>query len=629
MDRLTSGLRPYLLLFFVCLAVYLPGISAVPPTDRDEARFVQATRQMLETGDFIDIRYQDDPRYQKPVGIYWMQAASVSVLSDPQERSIWAWRVVSVIGATGAVLTTFHLGALLFGRRAALVGALALAVSLVLAVEAHIAKTDAMLLFLVVVAQAALARTYISGRAAPAVDGGAAVPTDPPADRPPGAAEADRPPDGQTEMPPDTPADSVSADLQATVLPRRRPGNALTAAVFWVAIGVGVLVKGPIAPMVVGLTAITLAAVEWRWRWLLGLRLKWGPALALAIAAPWFVAIEIVSGGAFLAAAVGDDLLAKLTSGQGAGPLPPGFFLATISAAFWPASLFLWPALVGAVRRWRLPAIRFCAAWIMPTWLVFELVPTKLIHYTLPVVPALALIVGAAIAASDGPWPVLRHWLAKAWYVVWGVIGLVIGIGLVYASVQYVPGFAVQAVLSGIVAAAAAIGGTFLALWWLQRRELGRPLASALIGGAVTIMVTFGLLLPQLDRLWVSRDLADALSEADGVGPVALTGFREPSAVFMLGTDTVLDLTGRVAEHFRSRPGSLVGVEDRQSAAFLGAMAEHDVPFEVVGRIEGFNYARGWTVNISLYRNMADLVTDGADDADMPAETAPEGPPTQ
>ena len=629
MDRLTSGLRPYLLLFLVCLAVYLPGISAVPPIDRDEARFVQATRQMLETGDFVDIRYQQEPRYQKPVGIYWMQAASVSVFSDPEEQSIWAWRLVSVIGATGAVLATFHLGALLFGRRAALVGALALAVSLVLAVEAHIAKTDAMLLFLTVVAQAALARTYLSGRDLPAQAAETTVPVDPPADCPSDVAGPEQPPGAEPETSPETqpiPAPSVP---QTEPAPLQRPGHAVTAAVFWVAIGLGILVKGPIAPMVVGLTAITLAAIEWRWRWLLGLRLKWGPAVALAIAAPWFVAIEVISGGTFLGAALGGDLFAKLISGQGVGPLPPGFFLATISAAFWPASLFLWPALVGAAWRWRLPAVRFCAAWIIPTWLIFELVPTKLLHYTLPVVPALALIVGAAVAGPHGPWPVLRHWLAKVWYVVWGVIGLVIGGGLVYASVEYVPGFAVGPLLIGVMAAIATIGGTFLALWRLQRPELGRPLASALIGGGLAVMVAFGLLLPQLDRLWVSRSLAEAASTAEGVGPVALTGFREPSAVFLLGTDTVLDLTDRVAAHFSRQPGALVGVEDRESAAFLDAMAGYETPFEAIARIEGFNYARGWTVNISLYRNMADLVTDSTDDIDTQTQTAPEGPTTQ
>ena len=57
----------------------LPALFALPPLDRDESRFAQATAQMLETGDFINIRYQGEPRDKKPVGIHWLQAVSVSV----------------------------------------------------------------------------------------------------------------------------------------------------------------------------------------------------------------------------------------------------------------------------------------------------------------------------------------------------------------------------------------------------------------------------------------------------------------------------------------------------------------------------------------------------------------------
>src|SRR5258708_7304412 len=71
--RLPSGIRPYALLCLLCLVLYAPGLAAIPPLDRDEARFAQATRQMVETGDFVRIRFQDEGRNKKPVGIYWLQ----------------------------------------------------------------------------------------------------------------------------------------------------------------------------------------------------------------------------------------------------------------------------------------------------------------------------------------------------------------------------------------------------------------------------------------------------------------------------------------------------------------------------------------------------------------------------
>ncbi len=63
--------------FVVSLLCFLPGFFSIPPVDRDEARFAQATKQMVESGDYIDIRFQDEVRYKKPVGIYWLQAAIV------------------------------------------------------------------------------------------------------------------------------------------------------------------------------------------------------------------------------------------------------------------------------------------------------------------------------------------------------------------------------------------------------------------------------------------------------------------------------------------------------------------------------------------------------------------------
>src|SRR5436190_210596 len=109
-----SGWRPYALLAALCLALYLPGIAAIPPLDRDEARFAQASRQMLETGDFLHIRFQDEARNKKPAGIYWLQAASVAVLSTPESTAIWPYRLPSMVGALAALFWTATIAAVLF-----------------------------------------------------------------------------------------------------------------------------------------------------------------------------------------------------------------------------------------------------------------------------------------------------------------------------------------------------------------------------------------------------------------------------------------------------------------------------------------------------------------------------------
>ena len=95
-----SHRRAVALLMLVTLLAFLPGFFQIPPVDRDEAYFAQATKQMIETGDYVDIRYQDDVRYRKPVGIYWLQAAVVntaSALGLPNAgTTIWLYRVPSL-----------------------------------------------------------------------------------------------------------------------------------------------------------------------------------------------------------------------------------------------------------------------------------------------------------------------------------------------------------------------------------------------------------------------------------------------------------------------------------------------------------------------------------------------------
>src|ERR1700680_1879439 len=88
-----SHRRAVAILALISLILFLPGFFQIPPVARDEAYFAQATKQMIETGDYVDIRYQDDVRYRKPVGIYWLQAAVVktaSALGLPNARTtIW------------------------------------------------------------------------------------------------------------------------------------------------------------------------------------------------------------------------------------------------------------------------------------------------------------------------------------------------------------------------------------------------------------------------------------------------------------------------------------------------------------------------------------------------------------
>src|SRR5687767_5663535 len=165
LDRYIAGWRGPLLAALVALLAGLPVLMLLPPLDRDESRYAQATSQMLETGDYIDIRFQDDPRWKKPVGIYWMQAVAVAVTSDVENRDIAPYRLPSLLGAILAAVAVAWAGTAMFGRRAGFLAGAIMGASFLLSTEAGIAKTDAMLCGAVTLAMAGLARIYLAARA--------------------------------------------------------------------------------------------------------------------------------------------------------------------------------------------------------------------------------------------------------------------------------------------------------------------------------------------------------------------------------------------------------------------------------------------------------------------------------
>src|SRR5947208_10991665 len=141
-----SHVRAVAFLLLCAALLFLPGFFSIPPIDRDEARFAQASKQMVESGDYVDIRFQDEVRYKKPVGVYWLQAAvvrSARALGFGRAlETIWLYRVPSLIGAIGAVLLSYWTALAFVPRRAAVLAAMMMATCVLLGLERLLAKTD-------------------------------------------------------------------------------------------------------------------------------------------------------------------------------------------------------------------------------------------------------------------------------------------------------------------------------------------------------------------------------------------------------------------------------------------------------------------------------------------------------
>ena len=149
-------------------------------------------------------------------------------------------------------------------------------------------------------------------------------------------------------------------------------------------------------------------------KWFSASRPLMGFIWALLIVVPWFVLIMIATKGAFLADSVGNDMLGKVGAGQESHGAPPGTYFLAFWATAWPMAPFAALAVVCAWRARAEKSIAFLLAWIVPFWLIFEAVPTKLPHYVLPAYPAIAILIlmamerGALLAQKTWSRAILR-----------------------------------------------------------------------------------------------------------------------------------------------------------------------------------------------------------------------------
>lgn len=587
--RLARGPAAGGLLVLLCLAVYLPGMFRIPPVDRDEARFAQASRQMFESaalppdqrnpalndGGWVIPKVQDRPRLNKPPLIYWVQTVSAWVFTggDPTRDSIWMYRLPSAIFAMIAVLTTWRVGVSMFDPRAGLAGAALLAVSPMIVWDAHQARADQLLLACTTVSMWALWRVWRAGKT-----------------------------------------------------------RWLWPMVLWAGVGLGILAKGPVTPMVVVLTAVALSLATRRWVWLARTKPVAGVVVLAAVVGPWVAAVIGRVGFDQYWSIVFGETVGRSGSAREGHAGPPGYHLVFLVVLFWPGVLLTAVSAVRAARRaWGVPlpvededdeageqpkprlgrrikgfvsAVRtravgrpgelFCLAWIVPSWIVFELVATKLPHYTMPLYPPIALLTARGLlAAADGALPAATGDAARLGHRVWLGVGAVlvvagpIGLGLLGG---------IPAILAGVLVAA--VSAEMLRRAW-RRLKMGHVLgAQAWSVGSVAAALAglLGVVMPSAEGLWISPRLAALIETVDdGEEPIAAAGYHEDSLVFLTRgrLERIDDVRGWLRAH---RRGVLVAPPEDAVFDDLGLPT-----LEKVGAVRGVNYSRGRFVDLGVY----------------------------
>jgi 4-amino-4-deoxy-L-arabinose transferase-like glycosyltransferase len=346
------------------------------------------------------------------------------------------------------------------------------------------------------------------------------------------------------------------------------------------------------------LALLALWAADRRAKWMAGLGWTWGLLLVLIVVGPWAVAISVSTDAGFWTGALAGDIAPKLAGGHEGHAAPPGAHVLASPLLLFPFTVLLPAAAVHAWRRRSDPGVRFALCWLAPVWLVFELAPTKLPHYPMPLYGGLAWLCAAAVAE------ILPLWARVGGAALSAAAGLAIAAGSAAVAALYGgPASPPWGLLSAVLAIAAGAAGAFAV------RPAWRNAALAAAGGlgvAAHMAITGGLV-PSLSPLWVSAQAAALLRRADldprnGVtpGPVAVTGYTEPSLVFALGTQTELDAPDEAADALAA--GQPVFVEQRRQAAFLAAARERQLRAETVGRVSGFDYSRREPVLLTLWR---------------------------
>lgn len=308
--------------FYILLVpffVFLLRLGGYPLFDVDEGAFSEATRQMFERGDFVTPWLNGEPRFDKPVLIYWLQALGFLLFGVSE----WAFRLPSALAASlWAILPYYFLrqrGQIETARTAALM----IATSLGVLIIGRSATADALLNVLLVASLLDIYRYFESGR--------------------------------------------------KWVLMR---------VFFWIGLGVldkgPVAILIPFA--VSGL--FFLSEGQWK-AWLKAVFNPWGIALLLLVAAPWYVLEYQREGMAFIDGFFLRHNVQRFgsTMEQHGGSVL--YYLAVLPLLLLPYSSWFFRTLVNIRNGWGDPLQRFLWIWFGFVLVFFSLSGTKLPHYVL------------------------------------------------------------------------------------------------------------------------------------------------------------------------------------------------------------------------------------------------------
>jgi 4-amino-4-deoxy-L-arabinose transferase-like glycosyltransferase len=488
--------------------LYFFRLGGTPLLDPDEPVYGQIAREMVRSGNWLTPHLAGRPWFDKPPLFYWASAAAMSVFG-PTEL---AARLPSAISAVLLAALVFVLGRRFFGRAAGWAAAAVLATSLQSIILGRAAVTDMLFALTLMAPLAAFARWY----------------------------EGTGP-------------------------------TTAWAALCGASLGLAILCKGPVAVVLLGLTAPVFLVWERQARRLLSLDAAVALICCLLVAGPWYGAMLALNRPEFVGQFIDQNNLQRFAKAEHASGASPLYFLPVLLVGLFPWTLFLPQAVSAGRRGW---AGRLLIVWSAVVFVFFSASHTKLVTYIYPLYPAAALLIGAVLARSflSAPLPVdagrgatvltSERRPPDAVGLPFGVVaatatlGVVLAVALIGLAASKYP-----AALSGaIVLSAALLVGSLWSLWSLRRRC--SPVKAYAVMMTAAAAALGGLVGPQVGPMVSLRDLA--LWEDATHRPLVSYRLQTPGFLFYSGRELRDEKEpAQLAEQARAVPGLAVAMSRR------------------------------------------------------------------
>ena len=160
--------------------------------------------------------------------------------------------------------------------------------------------------------------------------------------------------------------------------------------------GLSLLAKGPIGfgfpALIVGLWMIFSGSFTFKN--IMALGWTWGIPLACLVGLPWYLAMGMIHGDAFIDTFLGYHNVTRFISPEHAGQNHYWLYLVVLIAGFYPWTGTL-PGILRRLRKWRAdPVLFYLIVWALFIFLFFTLSSTQLFSYILPMFPPLSLLAG-------------------------------------------------------------------------------------------------------------------------------------------------------------------------------------------------------------------------------------------